>query len=321
MLLELIQMMEDEASASGVVNSFIDTISKAISQVGGPLSCSLCTHLKDHFNVYIKDHCLILWLFLPTQTEERVHLPENVSYVDFQTNMVRLSKQIARHAHDMVAKSVTSVQDLGGLANTLTRDYSQLASDCRGAISVAPNSDIGGRLKSCVQDLGTSCIELVQDAGNLAHNPADAFSKKDLNDHARKVSEKVSTTAIEFIIIIYCLILNLECKTLMTIRFVVFAYSAQIKLIIFLKNPILLLGGPCASSAPSWFPRHSGMHQRGQHCQRHPWRSGHYYNVCYSRYAKRWGRGELCRSQVSSAPTWSVRVLPWCRCDCGVCHR
>ena len=42
-----------------------------------------------------------------------------------------------------------------------------------------------------VQDLGKSCIELVQDAGNLQANPTDTYSRRDLNEHARSVNEKV----------------------------------------------------------------------------------------------------------------------------------
>lgn len=37
------------------------------------------------------------------QTEERILVPDSVSYVDFQTSMVRLAKQIAKHAQDMVS--------------------------------------------------------------------------------------------------------------------------------------------------------------------------------------------------------------------------
>ena len=36
------------------------------------------------------------------QTDERVKVNEHVSFVDHQTNMVRLAKQIARTAQDMV---------------------------------------------------------------------------------------------------------------------------------------------------------------------------------------------------------------------------
>lgn len=40
-------------------------------------------------------------------------------------------------------------------------------------------------------DLGKSCIELVQDSGNLQSNPGDTYAQRDLADHARSVNEKV----------------------------------------------------------------------------------------------------------------------------------
>ena len=42
-----------------------------------------------------------------------------------------------------------------------------------------------------VQDLGKSCIELVQDAGSLQSNPADSYARRDLTEHARNITEKV----------------------------------------------------------------------------------------------------------------------------------
>ena len=37
------------------------------------------------------------------QTDERVEIREGASYVDYQTNMVKLAKNIAREAQDMVS--------------------------------------------------------------------------------------------------------------------------------------------------------------------------------------------------------------------------
>lgn len=42
-----------------------------------------------------------------------------------------------------------------------------------------------------VQDLGKSCIELVQDAGFLQANPSDTYAERDLSEHARSINEKV----------------------------------------------------------------------------------------------------------------------------------
>ena len=50
---------------------------------------------------------------------------------------------------------------------------------------------VGSRIKSAVQQLGTGCIELVQDAGSLQMNPTAGLARRDLGVHARKVLEHV----------------------------------------------------------------------------------------------------------------------------------
>jgi talin len=157
MLQELIQTLEDTAASSGIVTVLVENLAKAIAR-----------------------------------TDERPSVGEDTSFVDYQTNLVRLAKQIARTAQEMMSKSVNNVQELGTLANSLTRDYSALAGDCRGAVAASANPQVGSRIKSSVQQLGNSCIDLVRDAGNLQCNPSDAFAKRDLSDHAKKVLEHVS---------------------------------------------------------------------------------------------------------------------------------
>ncbi|XP_055955771.1 talin-2-like isoform X4 [Patella vulgata] len=156
-LIDLLQTMEEAASQTGVVSSMIDSISKSITKI-----------------------------------DERIAVGEKASFVDYQTDMVRLAKQIARTAQDMTGKSTTNVSDLGQLANQMTRDYSQLVSNSRGAVSSTTNVDVSHRIQSTVQDLGKSMIEIVQDAGNLQMNPTDEYARRDLSDHARSISEKVS---------------------------------------------------------------------------------------------------------------------------------
>uniref|UniRef100_A0A0B7BNT7 I/LWEQ domain-containing protein n=1 Tax=Arion vulgaris TaxID=1028688 RepID=A0A0B7BNT7_9EUPU len=160
-LQDLLQTMEEAASQAGVVNSMIDTITKSIART-------------DERQI------------------DRMTIIENLSFVDHQTNMVRLAKQIARTAQDMISKSTTNVGQLGVLANQLTRDYAALANASIGAASATSNIEIGNRIRTTVQDLGKSCIELIQDAGNLQGNPTDQYTLEDLNDHAKSVQEKVS---------------------------------------------------------------------------------------------------------------------------------
>uniref|UniRef100_A0A3B3YJZ8 Talin 2b n=1 Tax=Poecilia mexicana TaxID=48701 RepID=A0A3B3YJZ8_9TELE len=74
------------------------------------------------------------------------------SFVDYQTTMVKFSKAIAITAQEMVAFQI----------------------------------------KTRVQELGHGCIYLVQKAGALQLSPTDSFSKRELIECARAVTEKVS---------------------------------------------------------------------------------------------------------------------------------
>ncbi|XP_064644928.1 talin-1-like isoform X16 [Lineus longissimus] len=156
-LKDLLETLEEVVSQAGNVTSMITGITKNISKVDEPMAPN-----------------------------------ENISFVDYQTNMVRLAKQIAHSSQDMLSKSPQSAGDLGTLANNVTRDYSNLVHDSRGAVGATANPEVGNRIKLSVQELGNASIDLVRDAGNLQANPTDSFAKKDLTDHARTVAEKVS---------------------------------------------------------------------------------------------------------------------------------
>ncbi|MEQ2179168.1 Talin-2 [Goodea atripinnis] len=112
----------------------------------------------------------------------------------------------------MMTKSVTSPDELGALASQVTVDYSQLAVQGRLAAHTAEPEEvrrklrplvtlikltsvslqIGFQIKSRVQELGHGCIFLVQKAGALQISPSDSFTKRELIDCARAVTEKVS---------------------------------------------------------------------------------------------------------------------------------
>ncbi|KAJ3593552.1 hypothetical protein NHX12_005886 [Muraenolepis orangiensis] len=114
------------------------------------------------------------------------------SFVDYQTNMVRHSKAIAVSAQEMMTKSGTSPEALGGLASQVTVDYGQLAVQGRLAAHTVEPEEIGYQIKTRVQDLGHGCIFLVQKAGALQVTPSDGFTKRELIECARAVTEKVS---------------------------------------------------------------------------------------------------------------------------------
>uniref|UniRef100_A0A8C5GHC3 Talin-2-like n=1 Tax=Gouania willdenowi TaxID=441366 RepID=A0A8C5GHC3_GOUWI len=114
------------------------------------------------------------------------------SFVDYQTTMVKFSKAISIIAQEMMTKSVTCPEELGSLASQATADYGQLAQQGRLAASTAEPEEVGFQIKTRVQELGHGCIYLVQKAGALQLSPTDSFSKRELIECARAVTEKVS---------------------------------------------------------------------------------------------------------------------------------
>ncbi|NXQ86021.1 TLN1 protein, partial [Nyctibius grandis] len=106
--------------------------------------------------------------------------------------MVKTAKAIAVTVQEMVTKSTTNPDELGILANQLTNDYGQLAQVAKPSVLTAENEEIGSHIKRQVQQLGHGCAALVTKAGALQCSPSDAYTKKELIESARKVSEKVS---------------------------------------------------------------------------------------------------------------------------------
>ncbi|NWY70672.1 TLN1 protein, partial [Erithacus rubecula] len=154
---DLTTTLNEAASAAGVVGGMVDSITQAINQLDeGPMG-----------------------------------EPEG-SFVDYQTTMVKTAKAIAVTVQEMVTKSTTNPDELGILANQLTHDYGQLAQEAKPAALTAENEEIGSHIKRRVQELGHGCAALVTKAGALQCSPSDAYTKKELIESARKVSEKVS---------------------------------------------------------------------------------------------------------------------------------
>ena len=156
-LQEYIVTLEEAASSAGIVSTMVDTLTKAIGK-----------------------------------TEDKLTPNDKMAYVDFQTRMVRLAKQIAQYAQDMVGKASTDPSQIGAIANQLTRDYRTLADQCRGAVATTTNFETGQRIKEAVQELGKSVVSLVQDAGNVHADPTDVYAKRDLSEHSKKVTSDVS---------------------------------------------------------------------------------------------------------------------------------
>uniref|UniRef100_A0A4W6FCT2 Talin 1 n=1 Tax=Lates calcarifer TaxID=8187 RepID=A0A4W6FCT2_LATCA len=149
--------LAEAASAAGAVGGMVDSINDAINKM-----------------------------------EDTPSLEPEGTFVDYQTTMVKTAKAIAVTVQEMVTKSNTNPDDLGGLANQLTNEFGNLANEAKYAAITAENDEIGSHIKKQVGELGFSCTGLVTKAGALQCSPNDSFTKKELIESARKVSEKVS---------------------------------------------------------------------------------------------------------------------------------
>uniref|UniRef100_A0A673A8R6 Talin-1 n=1 Tax=Sphaeramia orbicularis TaxID=375764 RepID=A0A673A8R6_9TELE len=149
--------LAEAASAAGAVGGMVDSINDAINKM-----------------------------------EDAPGLEPEGTFVDYQTTMVKTAKAIAVTVQEMVTKSNTNPDDLGGLANQLTNEFGNLATEAKYAAMTAENHEIGSHIKKQVGELGFSCTGLVTKAGALQCSPNDTFTKKELIESARKVSEKVS---------------------------------------------------------------------------------------------------------------------------------
>ncbi|XP_074474472.1 talin-1 isoform X1 [Sebastes fasciatus] len=149
--------LAEAASAAGAVGGMVDSINDAINKM-----------------------------------EDSPALDPEGTFVDYQTTMVKTAKAIAVTVQEMVTKSNTNPDDLGGLANQLTNEFGNLANEAKYAAVTAENDEIGSHIKKQVGELGFSCTGLVTKAGALQCSPSDTFTKRELIESARKVSEKVS---------------------------------------------------------------------------------------------------------------------------------
>ncbi|KAI5700033.1 hypothetical protein M8J75_013081 [Diaphorina citri] len=147
---------------TGVVNTFVDSITKSMQQIPDP------NQPNSHYASDSVD-----------------------SYVDYHTRMVGSSKEIARISQEMMTKSWSDVKSMSGLSSQLTHQYSKLCTDCIGAVASASNPEVSGRLCGAVHDLGTACINTVTMAATC-QTSGDDYTHREFADTNRVLAEKVS---------------------------------------------------------------------------------------------------------------------------------
>merc|ERR1719367_2295401 len=151
--------MEKLAPNMGVVSSIVNCISEAIIQV-------------DDYRQESSS----------SETDEGL--------VQYQSRMMISTKEIAKTAQDIVIKSSSSPNALGGLANHISGHYQKLATDSKGAIQNTQSNELAMRIKSSVQDLGQVTIELVKATGSCQITPNDSFVLRDVSESARNVGDR-----------------------------------------------------------------------------------------------------------------------------------
>lgn len=81
---------------------------------------------------------------------------------------------------------------MGPLAVDISHKYTQLARDTSGASAAASNADVSARLRTGVQELGRACADIVRAAGTCQMSPGDAYAQREVAEHSKIVTEKVS---------------------------------------------------------------------------------------------------------------------------------
>lgn len=100
-------------------------------------------------------------------------------FTDYQTRMIEILRQIAK-----TTQEIHSSDSVRHLANRLTSEYNELVNATYGAIGTAANTEVAGRIRNAVKDLGVTMVELIE---KLAEN----YSKHDLEHVCQKAIEKV----------------------------------------------------------------------------------------------------------------------------------
>lgn len=155
---KLVHTLEDQSSSIGIMSGLSENIRKLIST----LDTTMLTN-QGHF-------------------------------VEYQTRMVEILRQMARTTQEILTQTNTT-DNLRHLANQLTREYNELINATYGAIGTATTNELATRIKSVVADLGLSCIELIEKLGLYQQNSHDLNLKHQVDSLCQKVIEKV----IEFI--------------------------------------------------------------------------------------------------------------------------
>uniref|UniRef100_A0A8C1L4Z0 Talin 1 n=1 Tax=Cyprinus carpio TaxID=7962 RepID=A0A8C1L4Z0_CYPCA len=123
---------------------------------------------------------------------------------------VQMMKEAVNDLGVTLSEAASAAGAVGGMVNSISQainkmedgpgvepegsfvDYQTTMVKTAKAIAVTVQEMIGSHIRKQVSELGNSCTGLVSKAGALQCSPNDSYTKKELIDSARKVSEKVS---------------------------------------------------------------------------------------------------------------------------------
>jgi hypothetical protein len=151
---KLVHTLEDQSSSIGIMSGLSENIRKLIS------------------------------------TLDITMLTNQGNFVDYQTRMVEILRQMARTTQEILTQT-NHTDNIRHLANQLTREYNELINATYGAIGTTITNDLATRIKSVVADLGYSCIDLIEKLGLYQQNYQDQNLKYSVENLCQKVIEKV----------------------------------------------------------------------------------------------------------------------------------
>lgn len=117
--------------------------------------------------------------------------PSRKSYIEYQDNMIKKLKAIARDSHEVVGKVQSNPKEISSVCEDIFLNYSELVGDTQYAV-ILLNPQVGDELKANIQTLGDGCKHLVLCAGHCQSSPDDQYIKKDLTEKAKDVSLQVA---------------------------------------------------------------------------------------------------------------------------------
>ncbi|KJE89680.1 hypothetical protein CAOG_009384 [Capsaspora owczarzaki ATCC 30864] len=113
------------------------------------------------------------------------------SFNDYSNALVEESKTLAKTAAKSVAFSTANPSELLRVARDISAHYNNIGEQAKGVVATAPNAETQKMLKAAVMELGPATAALAQSCAVVQSSPDNADSRKELNDNARLVSEKV----------------------------------------------------------------------------------------------------------------------------------